>query len=237
MPVLLLARGDQESRNCLRRAIEARYGLGPQALESLKLEIKGRTRAKLGPVATWIPLEGIAYFKFPFSIRWNFTTHTAGLVHSQNAEAFDGQIYRRHHGSHTHVVADSTTVTALRAQVWTIGAQLLMPLSEPYVELRASDARSIDAINHECGVTAHLDLNEDYSLHCTSTIYQNPANGKPQSFALRLMESQHLVGDLMLPAKVALEWDDRPEMELTPIAATVNPPLDDAIFRLADLPA
>ena len=35
MPVLLLARGDQDSKSLLRRAIEARYGLGPPAIETL----------------------------------------------------------------------------------------------------------------------------------------------------------------------------------------------------------
>ncbi len=56
MPVLLLARGDQESKALLRRAIEARYGLGPPVLETLKLQLKGRARAKVGPVTTWVPL-------------------------------------------------------------------------------------------------------------------------------------------------------------------------------------
>ena len=89
MPVLLLARGDQDSKMMLRHAIEARYGLGPPAIETLKLQLKGRTRAKIGPVAAWVPLEGTAYFKFPFSIRWNFTMRPGGVALSSGEEAFE----------------------------------------------------------------------------------------------------------------------------------------------------
>ena len=90
MPVLLLARGDQESKALLRRAIEARYGLGPPVLETLKLQMKGRVRAKVGPVTTWIPLEVTAYFKFGFSARWDYTARPVGVAVSSGTEAFDG---------------------------------------------------------------------------------------------------------------------------------------------------
>ncbi len=232
MPVLLLARGDQESRNLLRRAIEARYGLGPPAIESLKLELKGRVRTKIGPVAAWIPLEGIAYFKFPFSVRWNYTTHTAGLVRSDNADGFDGSVCRQRHGSQTRVFADAASVASARAQLWALSGLLLMPLSEPYVELRASGAHSLDAVNHDCTVTAHLQLNEDYSLGFATTECLNPATRRQQTFALRLNEGQKVVGGLMLPGKITLERDNHAEMEVTPVAAEINPPLDEAIFRL-----
>ncbi|MCC6805521.1 MAG: hypothetical protein IT319_21755, partial [Anaerolineae bacterium] len=73
MPVLMLARGDQDSKNLLRHAIEARYGLGPPAMDTLKVEMKGRARTKVGPVATWIPVEGAACFRFPHASRWDYT--------------------------------------------------------------------------------------------------------------------------------------------------------------------
>ena len=55
MPVLLLAQGDAEARDLLRKAIEARYGPRPPALDSLKIDFNGRTRIKVGPVMTWVP--------------------------------------------------------------------------------------------------------------------------------------------------------------------------------------
>src|SRR5690349_10616716 len=116
MPVLLLARGDQESRTLLRRALEARYGLGPPAIETLKLQLKGRTRMKIGPVATWVPLEGTAYFKFPFFIRWNFTMRPAGVALSSGEEAFDGEVCRkRHNREAVTAVSNAEQVAAAQA--------------------------------------------------------------------------------------------------------------------------
>ena len=79
MPVLLLAQGDTTSKDMLRHAIEARYGLRPPVLESLQIDFKGRVRAKLGPINTWVPVEATAYFNFPTSMRWDFSVKAAGV--------------------------------------------------------------------------------------------------------------------------------------------------------------
>ena len=42
MPVLLLAQGDPQAKDLLRKAIHARYGLRPPALDSLHINFKGR---------------------------------------------------------------------------------------------------------------------------------------------------------------------------------------------------
>ena len=69
MPVLLLAQGDPRAKDMLRKAIEARYGLRPVPLESLKLDelaakrvnefalileplkLKGATGSTVAPIA------------------------------------------------------------------------------------------------------------------------------------------------------------------------------------------
>jgi hypothetical protein len=232
MPVLLLARGDQDSRSLLRRAIEARYGLAPPTIESLRLELKGRSRAKIGPVATWVSLEGIAYFKFPFSVRWNFTTHAAGLVHTEHAEAFNNAASSKQHGSQFQRFEDAEHVASARARLWAINTLLLMPLSEPHVELRATGERSLDAINHDCELTAHLQLNDDHTLAYTSAMCLNNATQKIQTYTLSASDGQAIIGGLMLPGKITISWDNHPETELKPVAAEINPPLDDALFEI-----
>ena len=71
------------------------------ALRQLKrswLQLKGRARAKIGPVATWVPLEGTAYFKFPVLDALEFH-HAPGwsLALSSGEEAFDGEVCRKRH--------------------------------------------------------------------------------------------------------------------------------------------
>jgi hypothetical protein len=232
MPVLLLARGDQESKMLLRHAIEARYGISPLAIETLKLEVKGRTRIKVGPVATWIPLDGIAYFKFPFSVRWNFTTHPVGVLRGGGEEAFDGATCRKRQGQDVTTIKDTAPIKGAHARLWTICALLLMPLSEHFVELRATGEHSLDATHVEHGITTHLQLNDDHTLETASTDCVNPATKKVQAYALRLSEGQKEIGGMMLPGKITVCWDEQPEMEVSPVSVEVNPAVDEGLFRL-----
>ena len=233
MPVLLLARGDQESKNLLRHAIEARYGLGPPAIETLKIEMKGRARTRVGPIGTWMSLEGIAYFKFPLAVRWDYTIRPVGIAVNRRAEAFDGIACRkRENRDKVSVVDDVEHVASAQARLWAICALLLMPLAEHFVELKAAGERALDAVHSDTGITAHLELNEDHTLDYTSGQCLNPSSGKQQTYMLRLSEGQAIVDELMLPRKVGVFWDDQPEMELSPVAAESNPAVDDGFFRL-----
>jgi hypothetical protein len=233
MPVLLLARGDSDSKTMLRRAIEARYGLGPPAIETLRLDLKGRTRAKVGPVSTWMPLEGIAYFKFPMSVRWDFTMRPVGVPLNSGAAAFDGATCRkRHNRDPITVIDDAEQMASAQARMWTVCAVLLTPLAEHFVELKATGERTLDAIHTEAGITTHLQLHEDHTLDFAATECLNPDSGKRQTYMLRISDGQAVVGDLMLPRKVGTFWDEQQESELSPVAVGNNPTVDEALFRL-----
>jgi hypothetical protein len=187
---------------------------------------------KIGPVATWIPLDGIAYFKFPFSVRWNFTTHPVGVLRGGGEEAFDGAVCRKRKGDEVTLIKDSEPVKSTYARLWAMSALLLMPLSEHFVELRANGDNTLDATHVEHGITAHLRLNDDHTLDSASTECMNPATKKVQSFSLRLSEGQKEVGGLMLPNKIALWWDEQPDMEISPVSAEINPAVDEGMFKL-----
>ncbi|HVU10025.1 MAG TPA: hypothetical protein VHD90_02055 [Phototrophicaceae bacterium] len=233
MPVLLLARGDQPSRTLLRRAIEARYGLGAPALETCKLEVKGRARAKIGPVATWVTLEGTSYLKFPFLLRWNFSMRPAGVAITSSALAFDGEVARRRDGKdRVTVVEGAAEAVSMRARLWAVCAALLTPLTEHYVELKTIDARSFEARHTEAKIAARLHLHDDDTLDFTATECLNPASGTQETFTLQLSDGQTMFGDLMMPRKIAVLWGDQAEIEIAPVKAECNIPLDDSLFRL-----
>lgn len=233
MPVLMLARGDQDSKNLLRHAIEARYGLGPPAMDTLKIEMKGRIRTKVGPVATWMPVEGAACFRFPHTARWNYTMRPVGIALTSGAEACDGTAcYRRESHEPVTVIEDTGSVLSLQARLWAIAAVLLVPLAEQFVELRVAGERALEVVNTERGLTAHLHLHDDNTLDFVSTECLNPNTGRTQTYFLRMSEGQAIVDDLMLPRKVSTFWDDQPEMELAPTTVANNPTFDDAFFRL-----
>jgi hypothetical protein len=233
MPVLLMARGDQESRTLLRRAIELRYGLGPPVIETLRIEMKGRTRTKLGPVTTWVPLEGLAYFKFPLSIRWNLTLRSVGLSLSRSAEAFDGTtIYRQRNRETLVKISDAAQLESLRIRLWALSAVLLTPLAEHYVQLNATGEHSFEAVNTEIGTKAELSLTNDGALDYVTTDCIHPVSAQAQTYTLQASDGQALFGGLILPRKLAITWDNEPEMEIVPVAADINQPVADTVFTL-----
>ncbi len=231
MPVLLLARGDQPSRTLLRHAIESRYGLGPPVLETLQLELKGRTHAKIGLFAMWMPLEGTVYLKFPNQMRWNFTVRPMGMMAQQYSFSFDGQVCRRG-GSHVSLIDNPDGIASARARIWAMSGVLLTPLAEEFVELRSTGEHSFEALNHQTQASMLLHLNDDFTLQCTGTDCLNPSSGKQQHYELRVSEGQGMVSDLMLPRKLSILWDDQVNVELTPTAVQSNLALDESLFRL-----
>src|SRR5262249_17721931 len=139
---------------------------------------------------------------------------------------------RKRHGQEVAQVSDPEQVKATYARLWALSALLLMPLTEHFVELKATGERSLDATNKEQDITAHLHLNDDHTLDFASTECMNPATKKRQSFSLRLLEGQKQVGGLMLPGKIGVWWDEQPEMEVSPVSAENNPAVDEGVFRM-----
>src|SRR5262245_24666361 len=140
-----MAQGDAEAKDLLRKAIEARYGLRPPALESLQIDFKGRSRAKVGPITAWVPVEATAYFKFPTAMRWDFTVKPVGVSVQRGVDSFDGTTYRQQRGgSAVQVIPDSQQINSVQSRLWAIAALLLTPLGEQFVKLTATGAQPLD---------------------------------------------------------------------------------------------
>ncbi len=234
MPVLLLAQGDAEAKDLLRKAIEARYGLRPPAIESLQIDFKGRVRAKVGPITTWVPVDATAYFHFPTSTRWDFTVRPAGVTVQRGVDAFDGAAYRRvRGGGEPQVITDSQLVASTLSRLWAIAALLLTPLGEHFVRLTATGPNTLDAINTQINDSVSLHLRPDNTLDQVQVSCLNPDTEQQQIFTLRLSADQALVNDLVLPQKICAFWDDAPYFEVEPIRVETNPPIPEATFTLS----
>lgn len=235
MPVLLLARGDKEGKDLLRRALETRYGVGAPALDTLKIEFKGRKRARVGPVTTWVPVEGTLAYNAPLCGRIDQTARAVGVPLVTHTDAFDGTVYRKRRGRDTiEVVTHAEQAQSVQKRLWAAAALLLAPLVEHFVELHATGDKSFSATNIDTDDTAHLYLNEDFTLAYVMTNCYNASNDEVEDFTLRLLEGQAAVDNLMLPRKVAAYWGESLEVEINPVGAEINPEFDPNLFRLED---
>ena len=206
------------------------------ALRQLKrswCSLKGRARAKIGPVATWVPVEGTAYFKFPFSMRWNFTMRPAGVSLSSGEEAFDSMVCRKRHNREPIIaVSDAEQVASSQARVWTAGAVLLMPLTEYYVELSMSGERELDATNTDAHITTRLTLKEDHTLDSTADRVYQPLHWQTAEFLDSTVRRAGSHRRFDAAAQNHCLWDSQPEFELAPVAVEINAAYSEALFRL-----
>lgn len=233
MPVLLLSYGDPQAKDILRRAIEARYGARPPVLDSLKLFFKGRTRVKVGPVRTWVPVEVEAYFDFPKAMRWDFKVKPLGLAVQKGVESFDGTVYRSLRGGQSPtIIDDEDQLHSLQRRLWAVASILLTPLSNPYVKLELKETNAITAINTQLDDPADLFMRENSTLDYVQVPSIDP-DGKNRNFILRLSEEQQTINELIIPKQIKAFWDDDAYFEIEPTQAESNPDLPETIFTLA----
>lgn len=233
MPVLLLAQGDPQAKDLLRKAIQARYGLRPPVLESLHINFKGRVRAKIGPVTMWVPVEAIGRFCFPDKMRWDFAVKAAGVQINSGSEAFDGTTYRTSRRSKSVVASDDRQqIESMQHRLWAIAAVMLTPLGEMFVKLKANTADELEACNTRFNGAVNLHMRTDQKLDYVETNCQNPDTDKQELFTLRLSDELVSFGDLILPGKISAFWNNEPYFEIEPMDASANPTIEDAIFEL-----
>lgn len=235
MPVLLLAQGDPQAKDLLRRAIEARYGASPPAIESLELDMHGRVRTQIGPLKAWIPLEIQARFRFPSAMRWDFIARPAGIAVQRGVDTFDGTVYRRLRGGDTPaIVEDQNLVRSAQSRLWALAALFLTPLGEHFVRLTQADDHCFEAANTLINDAVRLRLLPGYGLERVDVACFNPDAGLTQLFNLRLSADQRPVDGVMLPCKIGAFWDDEPHYEVQPVRVASNPAIADSVFTLAN---
>jgi hypothetical protein len=233
VPVLLLARGDAQAKDLLRRAIEARYGFSPPAIDSLEIDFTGRVRTKVGPITTWVPVGIMARFRFPTAMRWDFSVRPVGVTVQRGIEAFDGATFRHVRGGSAPSIIDNIAlISSLQRRLWAMAAVLLTPLGEHFVELKAVNGSGLEATNTLIKDCVTLHLRADSTLERVDVKCVNPDSDKEQLFSLRLSESQAPVNDMMLPRKISAFWDDAPYFEVEPKRIENNPTFSDGIFSL-----
>jgi len=235
MPVLLLAQGDQEAKTLLRNAIEARYGLRPPAIDSLKIDFNGRSKVKVGPVNTWVPLELTAYFAFPTAMRWDFVAKPMRLPVQRGIEAYDGEFYRSARGNkQPTIIQDEAQIQSVRQRLWAIASVLLTPLSDLFVQLKFTGDNSLEAINTKLDDSAHIFTRDNHTIERVQVTCLNPDKGEVDDYIIKLSEEQKHINELIIPAKLSMYWGDDLTFEIEPQAVENNPAIPEDVFRIED---
>lgn len=231
MPVLLLASGDIDAKNKLRKAIEARYGHRPVMIDTLTINYRGKMRTRIGPVTTAAPFEACSYYRFPDAVRSDFHIKPLGVKIQEQIDCYDGEIYRQKRAGKLAQSSNQTQIHTLRARMWAVAVSLLTPLGENYVHLENIDQRSFRAINTQNNITAVVSLRGDYSIEQVSVDCVNMDSGKLQTLRIRFSEECIVSDEYAFPARFQTFWDAEPFYEAEMLQLQINSEIPTAIFR------
>ncbi len=233
MPILLLAKGDADARDLLKNAIRARYGLRPPAIESLRIDFTGRTRVKLGPLKTWVPVEATAQFSLPSSMRWDFTARPAGVAVRRGVESYDGVVMRTVRGTGpAKAIEDTAVVETAKKRLWAIAALMLTPLGDEYVELQIMDDFTFRATHTKLDVAVVVKLRENALIDTVSVEAFNADRGVDEVLSLAPSPEMTSMDGLLIPTQVVSMWNDEPWLEVSPAEMKQNPEIPISVFML-----
>lgn len=220
MSFLSLAKGDPAARNLLQRAIRARYGLRPVAVESLRLALVGRARGPLG-----LPARVEAVFSYVRAShgRWERTRKLFGLQLGTAAESFDGAACYRRQGSDLSKVVDPPILESLRLRLWAEFAQLLTPLTEANVVLKSIDERSFQTmLESEPATVATVTLNPDDTVAVVSVQRYRESDQRIAPFVIQPLGGLQTLDGFAFPRQLVFQWGDDPPENLTVLRAEPN---------------
>jgi hypothetical protein len=234
MPVLLLARGDDDARELLKQAIKARYGPRPPAFDALKMQFNGRVHTRLGPIKTWVPLDVTAQFNLPNQFRWDFTAKPAGVPVRKGTESYDGQHLRTATGvGGATTNEDQAVIVSFQHRLWAMAALLLTPLGDHFVHLEHKGELLFSATNTQLGATVNVQLApETYWVDQVYVDCVNPDQQRQQRYRLCPATTLTAFDDLLMPSKISGFWDDDPLFEMQPTRAESDPEIPSSIFSI-----
>jgi hypothetical protein len=211
--------------------MRARYGLRPVAIESLRLSLVGRVRGPLG-----LPAKVEAAFSYVGAThgRWEKTRKLFGLKLGSAAESFDGAAFYRRQGADVSKVVDPLILESAHLRLWAEMAQLLTPLTEANVVLKALDERSFQAMpESEPATVATLTLNEDDTVAAVSVQRYRESDQQVAPYVIRPMGGLQTLNGFAFPRQLVFQWGDGAPEALTVLDAEPNAKIPLTDFTMA----
>ncbi len=220
MAFLSLSRGDPAARALLQRAIQARYGLRPTPVESLRLALLGQVKGLFGlPLRTRVTTTCVANTQW----RWEQMTFLLGLAIGRRVESFDGGAYYVSERGRVAALNDPLIVTSFRRYLWALQALLLTPLTEEGVTLKAVDERTLQAMpDTNPDDIASIHLNTDDTLDMVVIPRYRLADQQTLPFMVKPTGGLQNLRDFVIPRKIVHRWENGAPLTFTVSDAEPN---------------
>lgn len=229
MAFLSLSRGDPAARSLLQRAIRARYGPRPPAIEGLRLAYTTRRR---GPFGLPLRIDITEYYVGLTHWKWVETHRLLGLPLRRVAQMFNGSAYHLTIRRVSKTLDDPRIVESYRRRNWAALAAFLTPLTQPEVTLISAGERAFRAAldSHPLELVT-VTLNGDDTVASVEIPRLNPRTGQDMPFIIRFEGNLQTVRDFVVPQYIVYQWDAGPERYAV-TDAEVNPAIEEVEFSI-----
>jgi hypothetical protein len=229
MAFLSLSRGDPAARELLERAIRARYGLRPPALDSRRIWMTARGK---GPLGLPVSIHTTAAYIFPNQWRWEQTRKLFGLTLGSSLATLDRATYYEQTKSETTKTDDPRTVDGMRKRLWAEIVFSLTSLTLPGMTLKSVDDSTFTAmrdVEPEAVATIHLNADDSISVE---TAYYQPAQKQDVPFKMTSQGGLQTLEGFVVPKQIIYQWGTGPGEVFTIVKAEANPTLPPDEFEL-----
>jgi hypothetical protein len=231
MPVLLLAQGDPEAKNKLRKAIDTRYGPRPVMVDSLAMAFKGRVKTRVGPVSAWSPFEAQTFHRFPQSLRLDWTTRAMGVKSSNTVETFDGEQYRQSRGGALELVDSPERLRLLRMRMWAMANAMLTPLSDSHITLENAGELGFAARHSNVSERCTIVLRPNATVESVEMVTVSVRTAARQALRIDFSPELTQFDDCLYPAKFRAFWNDDLLYEAVMTCLRINNEIPTETFR------
>lgn len=230
MAFLSLARGDVAARNLLQRAIRARYGVRPIALETLRLWLTTDSKGPLGlPVKTAVTA---SYMGIQHS-RWDQTRKLFGLTLSQTTDSITDSVYLKQQAKKVTRIDDPVTLQSVRRRLWGVLALWLIPLTGAEVTIAAVDKHILQAMpSAEPNDVVTITLNPDDTIAMVTVERYRARDKRNVKYLIKPVGDLRTLNNLTVPEQIVFAWQDGQPDVFTIVNAEANPTIAPNEFSL-----
>ncbi|MEP7285770.1 MAG: hypothetical protein ABI947_08380 [Chloroflexota bacterium] len=230
MSFLSLARGDREARDLLQRAIRARYGQRPIAIESVRLSMTARSKGPFGlPAQQTVTAAYVAEGRW----RWDQSTKLFGFSLGQSEVAFINDHYYERAKNISHQKDSPETVQAVRRRLWSELAFFLTPLTVLGVTVTTVDDHTFRAVRDlQPSDSATILLGEGDTVSVQTEAYR-PTPGRVEPLTISSQGELQMFEGFIVPKRIVYRWGDASAEVFTVIKAEANPTIPVTDFILS----
>ncbi len=238
IPTRRLSKLPAKTPPIIRRALMAVYGEKIPIPETIQIDSRGRSRARIGPIPAWLTLSVSAVYDFPdrkageFADRgrWDSSIGLLGMTMGRVEQTYDGEVGYQRVGK-IELRSDEKMTESLRRRLWADSISLLFPLIGSDYEVRDLTERTATLVSED-GDPVAVEFGTVQGAPISLSYERYQADGQRYVTVRMEFDGLKTVNSLPVLTPVRTIVDGLPMNEAQVESVVFNPSLDKVEFVL-----